>query len=159
TTADETCQYNLLGELVWKIEPNGTKHSYTYDTLGRLVSDAVTVLGTGVDGAVRRIELAYDTLGNVTLVTSYDAASGGYIVNQVKREYNGLGQLTAEYQAHSGAVTTGTPKVQYAYSEMAGGANHSRLTSITYPNGRVLNYNYATGIDTAISRLSSISDS
>ena len=41
---------------------------------------------------------------------------------------------------------------------MAGGANHSRLVSITFPNGRVLDYNYASGLDDAISRLSSISD-
>jgi hypothetical protein len=41
---------------------------------------------------------------------------------------------------------------------MAGGAHHSRLTSITYPNGKVLNYNYAAELDDAISRLSSLSD-
>ena len=52
-----------------------------------------------------------------------------------------------------------SPRVQYAYSEMAGGANHSRLVSITYPDGRVLNYNYAAGLDDTISRLSSLSDS
>jgi RHS repeat-associated protein len=32
------------------------------------------------------------------------------------------------------------------------------MTSMTYPNGRVINYNYASGLDTAISRLSSITD-
>jgi len=42
---------------------------------------------------------------------------------------------------------------------MAGGANHSRLTNIVYPNGRQIDYNYASGIDNTISRLSSISDS
>src|SRR5207249_5149672 len=86
-------------------------------------------------------------------------ASGGNIVNQVKRVYNGLGQLTAEYQSHGGAVNTATtPKVQYAYRAMAGGANDSRLVSVTYPNGRVLSCNYATGLDDRIGRLSSISD-
>jgi hypothetical protein len=48
--------------------------------------------------------------------------------------------------------------VQYAYTEMAGGANNSRQTSLTYPNGRVLGYTYASGVDNAISRLSSITD-
>src|SRR5262249_12421308 len=63
------------------------------------------------------------------------------------------------YQSHAGAVDTSTtPKVQYAYSEMAGGANHSRLVSMTYPNGRVLNFNYSSGLNDSISRLSSISD-
>ena len=114
--------------------------------LGRQTSDAVTTLGSGVDGAVRRIDTAYDTQGNAYLMTSYDAASGGSIVNQVEDVYNGLGQMTGEYQSHSGAVNTSTtPEVQYAYTEMAGGANNSRLTSITYPNGYVLDYNYASG--------------
>ena len=48
--------------------------------------------------------------------------------------------------------------MQYAYAEMASGANNSRMTSMTYPNGRVVSYNYASGLDASISRLSSISD-
>ena len=52
-----------------------------------------------------------------------------------------------------------TPVVQYAYNQMSGGANNSRLTNMTYPNGRVINYNYNSGLDSSISRLSSISDS
>jgi hypothetical protein len=96
----------------------------------------------------------YDTGGRPYIFTSYDAASGGNIVNQVQQLYNGLGQLVGEYQSHARAVDPATtPEVQYAYSEMAGGANHSRLISMTYPNGRVINYNYAPGVDDAISRL------
>ena len=61
---------------------------------------------------------------------------------------NGLGEMTTEWQAHGGAVNTSTsPKVQYAYSEMSGGANHSRLTSITYPSGYVLTFNYSSGLN------------
>src|SRR5207237_4074892 len=44
-------------------------------------------------------------------------------------------------------------------SEMSGGANHSRLTSVTYPSGYVLTYNYSSGLNDSISRLSSLSDS
>ena len=124
------------------------------------MSDAVTTLASGVDGAVRRLETAYDTAGRPFLFSSYDAASGGNVVNQVQRVFNGLSQLTTEYQAVSGAVNTSTtPKVQYAYSEMTGGANHSRQTSLTYPNGRVVNYTYASGVDNTISRLTSMTDS
>ena len=113
-----------------------------------------------MDGSVRRIDYAYDTQGNPYLVTSYDAASGGSIVNQDERLFNGLAQLTAEYQSTSGAVDTSTtPVVQYVYTEMAGGVNNSRLTSITYPSGYEVDYNYASGLDDSISRLSSISDS
>jgi RHS repeat-associated protein len=84
------------------------------------------------------------------------------IVSQVQQVYNGLGQLITEYQAVAGPVfTSSTPSVQYAYSFVttSGGPNHSRLVSMTYPNGRVLNYNYNSGVDDRISRLSSISDS
>src|SRR5262249_45266670 len=138
---------------------DGDVHSYVYDVLGRPTSDQVTTLGSGVDGAVRRIDTAYDTQGNAYLVTSYATTGTATVVNQVQRAYDGLGQRTAEWQAHAGAVNTGTtPEVQYAYAEMAGGANNSRLVSMTYPNGRVLNYNYAAGIDNSISRLTSISD-
>jgi hypothetical protein len=64
----------------------------------------VTAIGTGVDGAVRRLETAYDTQGNAYQFTSYDAPSGGDVVNQVQDVFNGLGQLTAEYQEHLGVV-------------------------------------------------------
>ena len=81
----------------------------------------------------------------------------------MQRQFNGLGQLTAEYQSHSGAVNLATtPKVQYAYSEMAGGANHSRLTGMVYPgtgtSAKTIAYNYNTGLDDRISRLSSLSE-
>jgi RHS repeat-associated protein len=151
--------YNQIGQVLTKTDRNGNVHAYSYDILGRQTMDAITTLGSGVDAAVRRIETAYDTQGNPYLVTSYDAASSGSVVNQIQRVYNGLGQMITEYQATNGAVNTSTsPKVQYAYSEMASGVNHSRLTSITYPNGRVITYNYSSGLNDSISRLSSITD-
>jgi len=152
--------YNQLNQIITFTDRNGNVHTYGYDILGRPISDAVTTLGSGVDGTVRRIETAYDTQGNAYLFTSYDAASGGSIVNQVQREFNGLCQLITEWQAVGGAVNTSTsPKVQYAYSfAPSGSTNHSRLTSITYPNGRVITFNYATGLNDNISRLSSITD-
>jgi RHS repeat-associated protein len=83
-----------------------------------------------------------------------DAPSGGSVVNEVQHRYNGFGQLTQEYQDHFGPVNSSiTPKVTYSYSEASGG-NHSRLTTMTYPNGRTVEYEYDPGVDTAISRLS-----
>jgi YD repeat-containing protein len=156
----DTVTVNALGQVQTSTDRNGTEHTFTYDVLGRMTKDAVTKLGANVDGAVRRIETAYDGQGNPFLLTSFSADSGGIIVYQVQRAYNGLGQLTTEYQSHAGAVDTKTtPQVKYAYSEMAGGANHSRLTSVTYPSADyVLTYNYAAGVDSTISRLSSLSD-
>jgi RHS repeat-associated protein len=76
------------------------------------------------------------------------------VVNQVERHYNGFGQLTAEYQSHAGPVTAAAAGVGYGY-DLSHGA---RLATMTYPDGRVLSYNYAPGLDASIGRLSSLSD-
>src|SRR5207302_1537984 len=72
---------------------------------------------------------------------------------------NALGQNKTKTDRNGAVNTSTTPKVQYAYSEMTSGANHSRPTSMTYPGGRILSYTYASGLDDSISRLSSITDS
>lgn len=74
--------------------------------------------------------------------------------------YNDFGQVSVQYQAHAGAVNTGTtPKVQYSYAN--GSDNTIRPTAITYPNGRQIDYNYGTsgGMDDVLSRLQSIDES
>ena len=161
-TPTDRYTYDGLGETLTHTDRNGNTHTFTYDILGRQTADAVTTLGSGVDGSVRMLTTAFDTGGRPYLYTSYADTGGTTIVNQVEQVYNGLGQLITEYQSVAGAVNTSTtPKVQYAYSFVAtsGGPNHSRLVSMTYPNGRILNYNYNAGVDDRISRLSSISDS
>src|SRR5690606_37955853 len=80
------------------------------------------------------------------------------VVNQVLRKYNGFGQLVTEYQAHDGAVNTGSsPKVQYTYATEAKGA---RLTGMVDPNGRAVNYSYGTAgqVNDRISRLNALID-
>src|SRR5258708_3496090 len=152
----ESLTANALGETKTVTDRAGNDKKLAYGILGRVTSDAVTTLATGFDGSVRRIETAYDTQGNPFKFTSYDDATAGNVVNQVQRAFNGLGQLTQEWQSHAGVVNTGTtPSVQYGYMLMAGGANNSRLTSMTYPNGKVLHYNYGTAglLNDKISRL------
>jgi RHS repeat-associated protein len=164
SSQQESFTVNALGQQITMTDRNGNVHTYTLDLLGRMTADAITTLGSGVDGAVRRLETAYDGQGNAYKLTSYDAASAGNIVNQVQRSFNGYGQLTQEWQAHGGAVNTQTtPSVQYTYGTVNGGppphnTNQSRLSSIIYPNGRSITYNYASGLGDTISRLTSISD-
>ncbi|MFN6027616.1 MAG: RHS repeat-associated core domain-containing protein, partial [Planctomyces sp.] len=127
----------------------------------RLAHDRVTTLGNGVDGAVRRISSTYEVRGMRESVTSYDNATvgSGSIVNDTKFTYNSFGQLTADYQSHSGAVNTGSsPKVQYAYA--SGSANTIRPTTVTYPNGRVVTYGYDTSnsMADALSRVVAVID-
>jgi RHS repeat-associated protein len=143
-------------------------HEYTYDSAGRLSDDRVDLTGvhTGqnVDGSILAIVTAYDDVGRVLTVTSYNNATArlsGNVVNQVEYQYDGWGNLAAEYQAHDGAVDTGsTPDVEYAYDDGAAGgvAKYNRLADVVYPNGRTVGYDYASGVDNLMSRLSSIFD-
>jgi RHS repeat-associated protein len=160
----QTFSYNAAGQAISFIDQNGSLHAYVYDVLGRRISDAVTTLGSGVDNAVLAQGISFDTGGRPYQLTSYSSATSlnsSHIVSQVEDDYNGLGQLKFEYQEHGGAVNTSTsPKVQYSYSEMSSGANHSRLTAMTYPNSRVLTYDYGTsgGLNDAISRIANLKD-
>jgi len=158
TTAAQqvTYSYNLAGDTIGKTDQNGTTHSYSYDVLDRLVNDSISSFGSGVDVVVKGLGYSYNALGMPYQVTSLGFANG--VINQLQYNYNGYGQLTNEYQSVSGAVnTTTTPDVVYSYSQPSG-ANYSRLSSMTYPNGRVLDYAYNSGLDSDISRVSAIAD-
>src|SRR5207249_479271 len=102
--------------------------------------------------------------GRAYLYTSYADTGGTTIVNQVQQVYNGLGQLLTEYQAQSGSVNINTTrKVQYGYSFVgpSGYSYDSRLTTITYPSTtfpRLVYYNYNSGVDDRIGRVSSLYD-
>jgi RHS repeat-associated protein len=176
-TDQEVYTYDALAEVLTFADRNffgppqsgsSTMHTYTYDILGRQIKDAVTLpTGSTVDNSVLRLETAYDTGGRPYLYTSYSAASMRNVVNQVQDVYNGLGQLTGEYQSHSGAVVIGgmnpTPEVQYVYTQMAGGVNNSRQTKMIYPNDHILWFGYNTGsgsagLDDRISRVSFLAD-
>ncbi|MGC9261307.1 MAG: RHS repeat-associated core domain-containing protein [Phycisphaerae bacterium] len=154
-------EYNALGQVIQSTDRDGNVHQYTYDTAGREISDTVTTLGAGVDGSVRRIDTTYNAQGLAYLLTSYADTAGTQIVNQVENIYTGLGQLAFQYQAVIGAVDVGTtPFVEYTYTSPSNG---SRITSMVYPNGRTIDYNYSgtnlnSALDNAIGRLDSISD-
>jgi RHS repeat-associated protein len=138
-----------------------TVHAFDFDALGRQTQDRVTALGSGVDGAVRRIATTYDIMGRREKISSYDnpTVGSGSIANEVQFAYDDIGQLVTEYQEHGGAVNTSTSlKVQYAYED--GTDNNVRLTKMTYPDGRELNYSYgsAGSTDDALSRVASLID-
>jgi RHS repeat-associated protein len=160
----ETDAYNALGQTKTKTDPNGSTHQYTFDVLGRTTKDAVTAFTIGViDTRVLALATAYNGLGLASVFTSYNSATAtdpvNNQVNQVQRTFNGLGQLITEAQIHGNSQVTPV-NVQYTYSFVltAGGPNHSRLTSIIYPSSRTVNYNYASGLDDSISRVTSLQD-
>jgi len=167
----EAFGYNALGQTMTKQDRIGNVHTYYFDVVGRMTGDAITTLAGPTDGSVRRLGTTFDSAGRPLTYTSYSDSVGTMVVNQVQETYNGLGQLTAEYQSHSGAVNLNTSlRVRYVYSEMTDDlgnyVNHSRLKKIIYPDtqaqptGRQLAYNYnsADGLDNAVSRLTAIKD-
>lgn len=152
--------YNRQQQVILATDQAGTVHAYDYDKLGRQTQDRITTLGSGVDGAVRRIATTYEVRGMKAKLTSYDnpTVGSGTVVNDVQFAYNDFGQLTTDYQSHSGAVNVSTtPKVQYGYAD--GATNTIRPTTLTYPNGRVLTFSYGAGsISDRSSRIASIVD-
>ena len=78
-------------------------------------------------------------------------------MNDVQLAYNAFGQLTSDYQEHGGAVNLSTtPEVAYGYAD--GSANTIRPTTMTYPNGRVLTFDYGASQADAASRVNALID-
>jgi hypothetical protein len=83
-TQQVTYTVNALGDNKTLTDRNGSVHTFTFDVLGRQISDTVTTLGNGVDGGVRRIDTAFDSADRPYLFTSYSDTAGSTIVNQVQ---------------------------------------------------------------------------
>lgn len=146
-----TYTYNRQLQVIGMTDQAGTAHAYSYDKLGRLLSDTVTFpSGTALDTTVGKLSTGYNERGLVVRSTSSNAA-GTTVLNEVKREYNGFNQLVTEYQEHNGAVDPATSlKVQYSYAN--GSANTVRPTGITYPDSTVITTAYTGTQASAISR-------
>ena len=111
---------------------------------------------------MQRIERAYEVRGMVNRVTSFTSpvVGSGSVVNEVVWTYNSFRQSIKTYQAHFGSVNTSTTaSVQTGYAD--GSTNTIRPTSLTYPNGRSVTYNYGTsgGISDSASQIASFIDS
>lgn len=145
----ELYSYDAEGKTTLFIDRNNTTHYYTYDEVGRILSDRAEVDGAhGVSTSTWKITYSYDSAGRLYQVKSLDTNSN--VLNVVTRTYNGFGQILTETQP-SGTVT-------YGYSSPSSTLNASRLTSMTY-GGQTYSYVYDTGVDNNISRLSGIEGS
>jgi RHS repeat-associated protein len=142
-------EYDRQGEMVQMTDQARTTHQYTYDGVGRLLSDSVTSFGTGVDTSVASIDYTYKVCGKLLTVSSEN--SSGTVLNQVEYGYDSDGILTTEYQEHAGAVDTAT-SLYVAYGHAADKSLGYRPTSLQYPTSgsapsRVLTYDYGDSID------------
>jgi YD repeat-containing protein len=128
--------YYLDGNSKISTDQNGNVKTFSYDVYRRPITDAVTTLGSNVDGTVRKLARSYTTHGALEKISSID--SQNTILNEVKYEYDLNLKLKKLYQSQSGSVTTSTPYLEYSYDS----AHNNRLSGVTYPSGKVLTYNY-----------------
>jgi len=109
------------------------------------------------------IVTAYDVDGRVATVTSFNDATARdavNTVNQIAWAYDDWGNVAQSWQAHDGLVDNDglndddTPSVQYAYDSLA------RLVTVTYPDGRVVRYDYGTAgeMNDRLSRVEAITN-
>jgi len=157
-----TYAYNRLCEQRIIMDQRGTIRTFYRDLLARITNDCVTTVGSNTDATVLQMMRGFDIRGMVNLITSTDSATqgAGTILNQVALAFNDFAQLITDQQSHSGAVTSGTPKVQYGFDSGASSSNEIRLNLLTYPNGRPIALNYGTsgGMNDYLNRIGAIVD-
>jgi len=136
--------YNAQGQETYRKDQAGNVYESEYDTSGRRLHQRVTTLASGFDGAVRRQSWTYDSLGRVSLVTQYDAASAGNATDEVSYTYDGWGGITHYKQDKDSAVGTGSSyDVVYAYEKATSGRNTIRRTSMTLPGSLAITLDYS----------------
>jgi len=160
--------YNVQGQELYKKDQGGGVIEMEFDTSGRQTHKRITTLGSGIDGAVRRITTAYDSLGRTATVTQYDnaAVGSGAVVDEVKYTYDDWGNVEKFEQDKNSAVgasgSVDDYEVSYTYeTKTSPGRNTIRKTTKTLPSGKVITYAYLNRegqYDNASSRLTAIKD-
>jgi RHS repeat-associated protein len=158
--------YNALGEPVYKKDQIGGVIERDVDTAGRESHTRVTTLGSGLNGAVRRISTTYTSRSQVDAVTQYDNATvgSGSIVDQVDYSYDDWGNVASFTQDPDSAIGGGgraSFAVSYTHTRASpsGGAVRVRKATMTSPGGSDLTYEYISAsncLDEAVGRVTDI---
>src|SRR5205807_2069232 len=107
STGNQYDSFNLLGDLIDRVDTSNVEHEYTYDGFGRLLTDHLanlTTMAPNVNATVRTIKYTYNPSGQLAIVDSLDASNN--LKNQVTRSYNGFGQVTYETTSSFSTATT-----------------------------------------------------
>ena len=138
--------YNAQGQQIWKQDQAGNVIETDFDTAGRETARRVTSLDGDFDGAVLRISRTYNSRGLPELVTQYDAATNGNVVDEVKYGYDSWGLLSSFAQDRNSAVgASGSVDhylISYTWAKATSGRNALRLVSVTFPSGRTVTLSY-----------------
>jgi RHS repeat-associated protein len=161
--------YNAQGEMIWKRDQ---KHAdgdtanvteYSLDDEGKEEHRRVATLGTGLDGAVRRISTVYNSLGRPSTVTQYDNATvgSGTVKDQTQYTYDGWSNVTKfeiDPDTTVGGGTVPDKEVSYSYAKATTGRNTVRRSDMTLPSGNVITFDYSLNKDGSASRVSKLVD-
>ena len=152
----ESMAYDNLGRRTVFTDQRQVSHAYGFDPAGRLASDKLTLLASGVDGAVRALAWGYDLEGRVETVTSFDDVDleSATPLNQIRYEYDEWG-VSKVAQGHGGeAIVDGSPTVSFGYDAPTG-----RPVRTTYPDGTHVDRVFgADGVEHALGRVHSLTD-
>jgi RHS repeat-associated protein len=146
-----TYQYDNAGNMIYKGDPRGSHITYAYDQLHRLI------LKTPSDGTTPIVNYTYDqtsvwghTLTNgIGRMTSESVFTnwGQPYIQAALFGYDALGHMTNEWDC---LPSTCPSSITYPISAAYNPAGE--MTSLTYPDGQVINYSY----DVAAHALSAI---
>jgi YD repeat-containing protein len=160
--------YNGLDALVSVSDPRSLVTGYSVDGLGNLVEqqspdtgttantyDAAGNLLTQTDAKGQVTTYAYDALNRVTLITFHDGSKQQYLYDG---GMNGIGRLTSIterdpanqqtyqtsylYDQHGRALGINTEHAGVIYNVGYSYDSAGRLTSVSYPSGRTVNYGF-----------------
>ena len=136
--------YNIDGTLSSYTKPDGTTLSYSYDELGRIISDGVNSYSyddklrlSEISDGSKSISFEYDGFNRIIGTTYSDGHSNGYAyddngncinINGTEYGYDGLNRLT------SVSFSGGT--INYTYRK------DSQLDKVEYPNGMTTSFGY-----------------
>jgi RHS repeat-associated protein len=132
--------YNAFGQVIQRVSPDTGTTNYGYDSAGRLATES------RANGAV--ITYAWDKLGRMTSRTSsgvtetftYD--EGTYGKGRLTRVNDATGQTTYTYGADGQLVQQASTIYGSTYTTSWGYDAAGRVTSMSYPSGLVLGYQY-----------------
>jgi RHS repeat-associated protein len=134
-----TWTYNLRGQLLAKLYPNGDDHAYTYDTLGRMATHTTPKNETCTytyDLRDRQTKRDWNSSTPDTETEYFPDGSTKSIDNGatlVSYTYDTLGRMDTETQTF-----TGRPARTVAYDYDADGLR----SDLTHPSGKVVDYQW-----------------
>jgi len=146
---ESTFTWNSVGSKLTDCDPDRGCVTYVYDVGGRVLS--------ATDASAQATSFTHDSLNRILTKTTADTAPAvtvTYTYDQTEAGFYNMGRLTSvvhpggseeyDYDEYGNlakeiiCVDTSCNTFQYAYDSLA------RKTSITYPDGEVVNYTYGT---------------